>query len=223
MLDRCIWNALSSSHASFAEGDERAKRYPPAVTALAALRDLSEESFTSLARVMAPGELAILFLDQIPQLPAEFRVVREVPLAQMVWSRSSHTQHRNGIEQLTLADIHEMLALTELTKPGPFGKRTPELGTYLGIRERGRLAAMAGERLRLPGFTEVSAVCTHPEFQGRGFARALISAVVQRIVERGETPFLHVARENVRAIRVYEDLGFKTRLLQTAFGILRAG
>ena len=80
---------------------------------------------------------------------------------------------------------------------------------------------MAGERLRLPGFTEVSAVCTHPEFQGRGFARMLISAVIRRITERGDVPFLHVARENVRAIRVYEELGFKTRLLQTAFGLKR--
>jgi predicted GNAT family acetyltransferase len=148
-------------------------------------------------------------------------VVRDVPLAQMVWSGSVDAQDENGVEQLSIADVDEMLALTELTKPGPFGKRTPELGTYLGIRDGGRLVAMAGERLRLPGFTEVSAVCTHPEYQGRGFARMLISAVVRQITERGETPFLHVAQVNTRAIRVYEELGFKTRILQTAFALQR--
>ena len=126
-----------------------------------------------------------------------------------------------GIEQLSIADVDEMLALTELTKPGPFGKRTPELGTYLGIRDGKRLVAMAGERLRLPGFTGVSAVCTHPEYQWRGFARKLISAVVRRITERGDTPFLHVAQVNARAIRVYEELGFKTCISQTAFALQR--
>jgi ribosomal protein S18 acetylase RimI-like enzyme len=221
MLDHCIWNALSTRHVSFAEGDESAKRYPPAVTALAAIRDFSSESFESLARVMALEDTAIFFLDSLPVLPVGWRVVRDVPLAQMVWSGSVDAQDENGIERLSIADVDEMLALTELTKPGPFGKRTPELGTYLGIRDGGRLVAMAGERLRLPGFTEVSAVCTHPEYQGRGFARMLISAVVRRIAERGETPFLHVAQVNARAIRVYEELGFKTRILQTAFALQR--
>ena len=221
MLDHCIWNALSSCHVSFAEGDEFAKRYPPAVTALAAVRDFSTDSLASLARLMVPGELSIFFLDELPALPSEFQVLREVPLAQMIWDGQVNAADDAGIEQLSTANVDEMLALTELTKPGPFGKRTPELGTYLGIRDAGRLVAMAGERLRLPGFTEVSAVCTHPEFQGRGFARVLISAVVQQIVARGDTPFLHVAQENVRAIRVYEDLGFKKRLLQTAFALCR--
>ena len=121
----------------------------------------------------------------------------------------------------SVANADEMLALTELTKPGPFGKRTPELGTYLGIRDSGRLVAMAGERLRVPGFTEISAVCTHPEYQGHGFARMLISSVIRRTTARGDTPFLHVAQVNTRAIQVYEQLGFKTQLLQTAVGIRR--
>jgi GNAT superfamily N-acetyltransferase len=221
MLDQCIWNALSSCHVSFAEGDELAKRYPPAVTALAAMRDFSTESFESLGRLIVPGEMGIFFLDALPPLPIGWRILREVPLAQMVWSGSADADDGPAIEQLNIADVDEMLALTELTKPGPFGKRTPELGTYLGIRDRGRLVAMAGERLRLPGFTEVSAVCTHPSHQGRGLARQLILAVVRRIVQSGATPFLHVARENKRAIRVYEDLGFKTRILQTAFALHR--
>jgi GNAT superfamily N-acetyltransferase len=223
MLDHCIWNALSSCHVSFAEGDEFAKRYPPAVTALAAVRDFSAESFASLGRLIAPGEIGIFFWDALPALPAGWRVLREVPLAQMVWDGAIDAGGGERIEQLSVADADEMLALTELTKPGPFGKRTPELGTYLGIRDSGWLVAMAGERLRVPGFTEVSAVCTHPEFQGRGFAQVLISAVMRGIIGRGDTPFLHVARTNARAIRVYENMGFKTRLLQIAVGLLREG
>ena len=104
-----------------------------------------------------------------------------------------------------------MLELTALTKPGPFGSRTHELGTYLGIRCEGQLVAMAGERLKVPGYTEVSAVCTHPEHTGKGYARVLMTEIMRSIGERGETPFLHVRLDNVRAVEIYERLGFRTR------------
>ncbi|PYX89790.1 MAG: hypothetical protein DMG68_03950, partial [Acidobacteria bacterium] len=107
----------------------------------------------------------------------------------------------------------EMLGLTQLTKPGPFGQRTRELGSYLGIRKNGVLVAMAGERLRVPGHTEVSAVCTHPDHLGRGYAASLMRAVMQRIRDRGETPFLHVRHDNERAIGLYRRLGFRDRAL----------
>jgi predicted GNAT family acetyltransferase len=109
-------------------------------------------------------------------------------------------------------DIPEMLALTELTKPGPFGTRTRELGTYLGIRQSGNLVAMTGERLAVPGYTEVSAVCTHPDHNGHGYAAALMKAVIKGIRDRGEIPFLHSRADNDRAVRLYERLGFKTRV-----------
>ena len=113
-----------------------------------------------------------------------------------------------------------MLELTALTKPGPFGTRTHELGAYLGIRASGRLVAMAGERLKVPGFTEISAVCTHPEHTGKSYARVLMSKIIERIRARGETPFLHVRQDNTRAIAVYESLGFQTRKL-LHFAVLR--
>jgi predicted GNAT family acetyltransferase len=106
-----------------------------------------------------------------------------------------------------------MIELTALTKPGPFSTRTHELGTYLGIRDAGKLVAMAGERLKVPGFTEVSAVCTHPEHTGHGYARILMSEVMRRIRSRGEAPFLHVREDNVRAIALYERLGFAVRVV----------
>ena len=113
-----------------------------------------------------------------------------------------------------------MMELTALTKPGPFNRRTHELGTYLGIRREGKLVAMAGERLKIPGHTEVSAVCTHPEHTGHGYARILMMEIMRRICSRGETPFLHVREDNVRAIELYQRLGFRQRVL-LHFAVLR--
>ena len=115
------------------------------------------------------------------------------------------------IDELGPRDSPEMVELTTLTKPGPFGSRTHELGYYVGIRQEGKLVAMAGERLKVPGYTEVSAVCTHPDYLGRGYAGALMTEVMQQIRERGETPFLHVRADNARAIALYERLGFRIR------------
>ncbi|WP_225095339.1 GNAT family N-acetyltransferase [Streptomyces sp. CoH27] len=118
------------------------------------------------------------------------------------------------------ADVPEILALIALTRPGPFLPRTVELGTYLGIRDRGRLIALAGERLRPPGWTEISAVCTHPDHRGRGLATRLVRAVAAGIRERGDTPFLHAAASNTHAIRLYESIGFTLRR-RTRFALVR--
>jgi predicted GNAT family acetyltransferase len=115
------------------------------------------------------------------------------------------------IDELGIQDSSEMIELTSLTKPGPFGTRTHELGNYLGIRREGKLVAMAGERLKVPGYTEVSAVCTHPDHTGNGYARVLMMEIVRRIRDRGETPFLHVRGDNARAIDLYKLLGFHER------------
>jgi predicted GNAT family acetyltransferase len=115
------------------------------------------------------------------------------------------------IQQLGEPDVPEMLALTKLTKPGPFAKRTREMGDYFGIRVNGELIAMAGERLHLPGHTEISAVCTHPDHLGHGYATALITWLMERISNRGEQAFLHVRAENARAVALYERLGFQKR------------
>ena len=210
-LDNPVWSALSTTHGSFAEGDELAKRYPVDVTPFAATRDQSTESYDSLARLLGPGVTAALPLAAMPDLPAGWTVVRKVDSAQMVWNGSVPPPVKHSLEELDISQVDEMLALVELTKPGPFFRRTPELGSYLGIREKGQLVAMAGERLRPLGHTEISAVCTHPEYRDRGYASSLVSSLIQKITGRGETPFLHVRAENADAIRVYEKLGFKTR------------
>jgi ribosomal protein S18 acetylase RimI-like enzyme len=211
-LDNPIWNSLSTLHGHFAEGDELAKRYPPEVTLLAAMGEPTAEAYASLAKTLQRTGAA-LFLDQPPQIPAGWITVHSSPIVQMVCEQPNLAQDGFPAEKLTPANVPEMVALAELTKPGPFGTRTRELGVYLGIRQSKRLVAMAGERLHLPGYTEVSAVCTHPEFQGRGYARELMSILMRKIIQRGETPILHVRQENVAAIHLYEKLGFRTRRL----------
>ena len=211
VLDNPVWSALSTTHASFAVGNESAKRYPVDVAPFGATRDQSAESYDSLARLLGPGETAALPLATMPDLPTGWTTVFKVDSAQMVWTGPAPPRVNHNIQDLNISHVQEMLALVELTKPGPFFRRTPMLGTYLGIYEAGQLVAMAGERLRPFGYTEVSAVCTHPEYRGRGYASSLVSALIEKITGRGEIPFLHVRTVNAGAIRVYEKLGFKTR------------
>jgi predicted GNAT family acetyltransferase len=214
ILDNPIWTALTTRQANFAQGDDLARRYPAEVTALGGLREPTAAAFESLARTTKGDVVALFCVDSIT-VPDGWKTIHTSNLAQMICVTPNSITDPNAalVEELTVADSDEMVALTKLTNPGPFGKRTHELGLYVGIRQQGRLASMAGERQRLPGHTEVSAVCTHPDFQGRGYAKILMSAVMAKIFERGEIPFLHVREDNLGAIRVYEKLGFKTRAI----------
>jgi len=157
------------------------------------------------------------FLREVPKLPVGVAMVQTGQVAQMVWSEGCELPAGAEPELLGASSIPEALALTKLTNPGPFDPRTFELGSYYGIRIGGKLAAMAGERLRMPGYTEVSAVCTHSDWRGRGYASVLISAVIRGITRRGEVPFLHTFADNTGAISVYEKLGFRmTRVFTLA-------
>lgn len=210
-LDNPIWNALTSLQSDLAEGDALARRFPTDIGPLAGLVSQSEEAYVSLAKLAKPDEQLVLFLETQPVLPAGWQLDVQGPLLQMVLEKSLPKSDTAHIEVLTEADVPEMIALTQLTNPGPFRQRTIQLGTYLGIRESGHLVAMAGERLHMPGYTEVSAVCTHPDFQGKGYARTLIMAVANNIINSGETPMLHSWLHNENAIRVYEKIGFTRR------------
>lgn len=210
MLDNPVWHALSQRHVRFSEGDGRAKRYLPEVTSLAGTVDSSAESYLELAEMLRSGQMAGLFLEAPSSSLPGCDIVRGLPLNQMVWE-GGHVVANNPGELLGKKDAQEMLALAELTKPGPFAIRTIEMGRYIGIRKSGKLVAMAGERLWIPGYTEVSAVCTHPEHRGHGYASDLVVAMVETIIQKGDIPFLHVAAENAAAIRVYEKLGFRAR------------
>lgn len=224
-LDNVIWQALTMRQTMFAESCGEACRFMPEVTALGAFREPTPEGYDALAGLLGDDETVAVFLDEPYQARGGWEFVVGAPLLQMVCENrtTSPTARSEGdpeIVELAKADSAEMMELAALTKPGPFGTRTHELGTYLGIRREGKLVAMAGERMKVPGWTEVSAVCTHPQHTGHGYARILMSEVMQRIRSCGETPMLHVREDNVRAIELYERLGFKTRV-RRHFAVLR--
>jgi predicted GNAT family acetyltransferase len=216
-LDNVVWKALTTRHAKFAESFDQARRFMPEVASIAAFLEPTARGYESLAGLVSTGGTIALALAAPYQARSGWSLIAGVPMPQMVYEGSSVQQPESPSEpeiiELGAADAPEMLELTGLTKPGPFSKRTHELGTYLGTRRDGKLVAMAGERLKVPGYTEVSAVCTHPEHTGRGYARILMTEVMRRILERGETPFLHVREDNVRAIQLYEWMGFRRRVL----------
>jgi ribosomal protein S18 acetylase RimI-like enzyme len=213
LLDNPIWNALSTRQSHFAEGDSLAKRFLPEIGPLTGLGEQTPEAYSSLARLLRPGEPGVLFLDSEPKLPEGWRMIMHKPLTQMICPTAPTGPEPGGtlLEPLGAEDVPAMVELTALTEPGPFRSRTFELGGFLGIRHSGRLVAMTGQRLAPPGFTEISAVCTHPDFRGRGYAQLLVAAVAKRVHERGETPFLTSFEHNTGAIRVYESVGFVAR------------
>ena len=193
-----------------AQGNGLAKRFPLDVAPFGGLIDQSAAAYDALEKIL-PGAVTALALDAEPVLPPDWEMVQSGEMYQMICEAPAHLDERQIFSELTKADVPEMLALTKLTEPGPFLPRTIELGAYLGGHDAGSLVAMAGERLHLTGFTEISAVCTHPQYRGRGYGNALLSALISRIVRRGEIPFLHVRTGNVTAVGLYEKLGFRVR------------
>jgi ribosomal protein S18 acetylase RimI-like enzyme len=212
VLENPIWHALSTAHAHFADCDGLAKRYQTDISPLAGMKDQSTEAYQSLAKLLGTDDIAVLFLTEQPNPPDSLRLIRCFPMYQMVCLAPPATPQTDfAIDKLTTSDVSEMRSLAEATEPGPFRQRTIELGGYKGIRVDGRLASMTGQRCGLNDFTEVSAVCTWPEFRGRGYANALVAAVTNGVFEQNKTPFLGVREDNESAIRVYEKVGFKIR------------
>jgi ribosomal protein S18 acetylase RimI-like enzyme len=213
-LDNPIWHSLASVHAQFAERAALARRFPSDVTALGGFVTPSAQAWRDLASLPSAAKFTVLFLDAPVDPPAGWTILETGVAVQMIYEAvqpPSPSPRSEPIVNLTAGDAPEMLALAQLTRPGPFGIRARELGTFLGIRREGKLVAMAGERLRLPGFTEISAVCTDPQHTSHGLGAALVIASLERICGRGEVPFLHVREANTRAIALYQRLGFVRR------------
>lgn len=210
-LDNPIWTALTTTQMHWAQTSALARRFPAEIGPLAAFETPAREAYKSLREIFSAGEVAALYLDAPPELPATWTLLELVPMPQMIYTPCRLPPRATDFIELTAAGAPEMLALAMLTKPGPFGPHTGELGDYIGIRKEGRLAAMARERLCAPGFTEVSAGCTHPDHLGHGYATGLMVQIMQRILARGETPFLHVRGQNRRAIDLYRRLAYVDR------------
>jgi len=209
-LDKPIWAALASRQAHFAEGGPDALRFPPDVSPFAASRDATRTAVDALAALIpAGGDISLLEVDP-PVAPDGVEATQRAGV-QMTLRGLPGGGRDAPIEPLGEADAADMLALATLTRPGPFRTRTHSMGRFLGIRDGGRLVAMGGERLSLEGFTEVTALCTHPDWRGRGYGEALLRAVSAGIQARGDTPFLHSYADNEVALELYRRNGFELR------------
>ncbi len=213
LLDNPIWSSLTTAQRHFATGDGLARAFVPEIGPLSGIAEETAAAYDNLRADANPDAVQVLFLDR-PPVPREgWTLIRDGQLTQMIYSGTEIEEFEMpaGMRRLTAADVPAMVDLATLTEPGPFRNRTHELGAFFGIFEGDRLLAMAGQRMRMPGFVEVSAVCTHPDARGRGYARTLMSAVMKLILSDGDTPFLHSFAQNHNAIRVYNALGFAHR------------
>ncbi len=213
-LDNPVWSCLSTRHAHLAVGGELARRYPPDISPIAGIPGPASANVAALEALFDVGDVLATAGTFVPRLSSDWEIQQEGHIIQMV--RREPVPMADGaaeVSPLSAADADEMLALVDLTRPGPFRARTVELGTYLGIREGGRLVAMAGERMWIGEHREISAVCTHPDARGRGHARTLMGRLINRMIRAGQVPFLHVESTNARAIDVYRTLGFVERAL----------
>jgi ribosomal protein S18 acetylase RimI-like enzyme len=212
VLDNPVWHALAGPQQTLAERHGRAVRFDPAYTPFAALPDdPTADDWADLRALVGTDGIAVVARDSIDP-PDDWVNFFAAAGTQMVWDGGSpDLDGAPPMQTLGPPDVPEILELVARAQPGPFAARTVELGPYVGIRIDGRLVAMAGCRMHIPGYVEVSAVCTDAEFRGQGLASAVVRRVVAEILDTGETPCLHAVAENITAIRLYDELGFTTR------------
>lgn len=221
LLDCPVWAALTTVHAHFCLGGPLARRYHPDVARFAALANNTPAAHEALHQILQPHE-DVSLLSPDPVGPVDLLRAEHLGMINQIVGTRRGTGHVDNHDVIALGptDAQDMLDLVQRTKPGPFGKRTHEMGNYIGIRDRGRLIAMAGERIRLDGYVEISAVCVDEDWRGRGIAGRLVTLLWREIEKRGEIPFMHVLSDNHAALNLYDRLGFE---LRRAFFLTRVG
>ena len=210
VLDNPVWHALTTRHAGLAITADGAAKYPPAVAPFGAVESASPRAADQLTSLITAAD-SIYLVGVAPPEPHGWILKRGKPMLQMICHARVPAVAGPEVARMTAAHCDDMLALTALVFPGFFRPRTLEMGDYIGIYDGARLVAMAGERMRLDGYQEMSAVCTHPGYTGRGYAQRLLALLCNAAFDRGFTPFLHVYSDNTRAIEVYRKLGFVER------------
>jgi ribosomal protein S18 acetylase RimI-like enzyme len=209
LLDHITWHTLSGPHAKYVTGTDDARRYAPGFSPIVGFANVEQPNFGALADYCEPGEH--FYCDGwTGAVPEGWQIDAETTMFKMVWE-APMPDADEARDALRLGPEHvaQALELATLTRPGPFGPRTIELGEYFGLFDGQRLMAMAGERMCAGTLREISGVCTHPDFQGRGLARRLMLKLIRRQMQRHETPFLHVMRDNSHAHHLYERMGFR--------------
>ena len=215
LLDNMIWNAITTGNSDIADVNGSVGAYRPDIAPFAAMKDLNEENLEKLYQFLPAGrKVAISYFGDITLEKSKWQTLMHMDCCQMVYEEPVDcftTPQSLSIVPLTRNHVPQMLELTALTKPGPFLENTILFGNYFGIFKGGRLAAMTGQRMNPVPYMEVSAVCTHPDFRGQGYARTLMLHVMKLILDNSSTPFLHVLANNRGAIQLYESIGFRIR------------
>lgn len=211
-LDNPVWEALSGKQQHFNQGTATVKFFPEEVSPFIGMKNWDEADRQELLLQIPDNRSFSVMIAKEVQLPEGTELIFSIPLYQMYCPALNKVQERAlSIRTLSDADVPQMLELTELTRPGPFYTKTITFGNYIGLFQNDQLISMAGERLKTNGYTEVSAICTHPEYLGNGYASYLTSKVAEGIFLEGSVPFLHVRTDNTAAINVYQKLGFQVR------------
>jgi ribosomal protein S18 acetylase RimI-like enzyme len=212
VLDNPVWHSLATEHANLALTADGAARYPAAIVPFAAVGEPTPRAADQLASLVDDAE-SVFVVGVAPVPPPGWQLEPKKPVLQMICPTRRAEVPGPPVKTMTEAEVPDMVALTDLVFPGFFRQRTLEMGSYYGIYQGRRLAAMAGERMRLDGYQELSAVCTHPDYTGRRYAQRLLGVLCESAFARGFTPFLHVYADNERAIGVYRAMGFVDRAL----------
>ena len=210
ILDNPAWNSLNTNHRQLGKIGKKAAVYNPQISVIGAVKENTLDAYLELGTLTTPGVPVAIIGFKIPSELKGWMTLQSAETYQMVCNKPIDYAEVDYVE-LTKKDVPEMMKLVEVTKPGPFSPGTIEMGHYVGIRKNGELIAMGGERMKPKGYVEISGICTHPEHRGKGYGTAITGILTNTILEQGDTPFLHVFKQNETAIRLYEKLGYATR------------
>lgn len=218
LLDNPIYHSLNTKHRPFAVGDGAVLYYQENVAPFAGLKTNSAAEFELLHQLSAPDCTMVLFTPVPYDIPQGWKLTGHINMLQLVYTADVKPQdNRNDFENLAQQHVEEMIELVKLTQPGPFRSRTIELSNYTGIFQDQKLVAMAGHRMHPEPYIEISAVCTHPDHVGKGYAYTLLYEQIERILAKDQIPFLHVRDDNDTAIRLYQRLGLEIRTPMLAY------
>ncbi|WP_316786453.1 GNAT family N-acetyltransferase [Pedobacter frigiditerrae] len=223
LLDNPIYNALVSAHHPISLGTKTVRYYLPSFASFAGLKDNSAANFEELYEISEPESFFIVFSINPLEISDQWKLIKQINMFQLVYEyQTVPTGDESEFVDLNETHVDEMITLVQLTEPGPFLEKTIDFGNYTGVFEGGKLISMAGHRFNPTPYTEVSAVCTHPNHLGKGYAYRLLREQIKRILAKNEIPFLHVRDDNEGAIKLYEKLGFKIRTSMIAYVIKKA-